>query len=63
METHIITFKNLILGYKIYDKNYYDINIFLTVILFFIHKATYASEYKQKNVDVYRIFKLEFMKI
>lgn len=60
MGTQIITYKNLILGYKVYDKTYYDINLFLTVLMFSIHKSTYASEYKQHNVDVYRIFKLEF---
>lgn len=31
---HIFTIKNLIWGYKIDDKNYYEINFLLTVIVF-----------------------------
>lgn len=60
MGTKITTLKNLILGYSLYDLTYYDINLFLTVLMFSIHKTTYASESKHNNVDVYSIFMLEF---
>ena len=59
---HILTLKNLILGYKIEDKQYNDINYFLTIIFFTIYKCYYMSEQKKKKVNIYSIFKYEFRK-
>ena len=58
---HILTLKNLVLGYKINEKEYYDINYLLTIIMFTIYKSYCVSEHKNKNVDVYSIFKKELI--
>ena len=60
--THILSMQNLILGYKIHDSAYFDINVLLTIVLFAVYKSNYASELKHKYIDVYRVFKLEFLK-
>lgn len=57
---HILTLKNLIWGYKINDIEYYDINFFLTVIIFSIHKIHYLSEFRTKKINVFSVFKTEF---
>ena len=59
--THILSMQNLILGYKIPDSSYFDINVLLTIVLFAVYKSNYASELKHKYIDVYRVFKLEFL--
>ena len=59
---HILTFQNLMLGYKINDVAYYDVNVFLTILLFTVHKSTHMSAYKQKNIEVYSVFRNEFVK-
>merc|ERR1712074_61483 len=61
--SHIIQLRYLIFGYKIEDTNYYEINLILTIILYSIHKAYHISEQKTKNIDVFSIFKNEFLKI
>ena len=58
---HVLSIKNLIFGYKIEDNNYYDINYFLTILMFAIHKCYYMSEQKVKKIDIYRIFRHEFI--
>jgi hypothetical protein len=54
--------KHLIFGYKISDKNYYDVNYFITILGFSIYKSYYLSEQKTKNVNVYKNFIFEFNK-
>ena len=54
--------KHLIFGYKISDKNYYDVNYFITILGFSIYKSYYLSEQKTKNVNVYTNFIFEFNK-
>jgi hypothetical protein len=51
------------LGYKIFDKSYYDFNYFLTIIGFSIYKAYYISEQKNKRLDVYSLFVREYLQI
>ena len=58
--SHIISLKNLVLGYKIKDKEYNEINYLLTLILYAVYKAYYVSSQKQHYVNVYNIFKKEF---
>ena len=58
---HILTLKNLVLGYKIKEKEYYDINYLLTIIMFTIYKCYCVSDHKNKNVDVYSIFRKELV--
>ena len=41
--------KHLIFGYKISDKNYYDVNYFITILGFLIYKSYYLSEQKTKK--------------
>ena len=38
--------KHLIFGYKISDKDYYDVNYFITFLAFSIYKSYYLSEQK-----------------
>jgi hypothetical protein len=52
-----------VFGYKIFDKNYYDLNYFLTIVGFSICKAYYISEQKTKRVDVYSLFGREYLQI
>ena len=59
--THIICFKNLIMGYKIYDETYYEINYFITILLFTIYKSIFLSHFKQKKINVYSLFKNELL--
>jgi hypothetical protein len=54
--------KHLIFGYKISDKNYYDVNYFITILGFSIYKSYYLSEQKTQNVNVYTNFIYEFNK-
>lgn len=62
IDAHILNYTCLIGGYKINDTSYYDINFFLTIILFTIYKGTYVSEQKDKKIDIYSLFKKEFHK-
>ena len=60
-----ITLKHIALGYKIDDKkNYFALNILLTVVGFSIYryKSYYISEQKIKYINVYRIFVNEYIK-
>ena len=52
--------KILTLGYKICETAYYDLNIFITIVTFTIYKSIYVSEQKQKQINVYNLFKHEF---
>ena len=61
---HKITLKTLGIGYKIQDNAYYDINFVtqITYILFTVFKTVYTcmSDYKQKHINVYALFRKEF---
>lgn len=60
---HILNLENLIIGYKILDESYYAINYILTVILFSIYKANCISNNKEKQIDIFKIFKAEIDEI
>ena len=55
----MITLENITLGYKIYDPKFHEINTLLTLISFFIYKGYYASELKEKPIEVMAIFRSE----
>ena len=58
--TNKIQLNHFVFGYKIYDKDYWDLNIIFTVLGFSIYKAFYVSELRKKSVDILKIFKNEF---
>jgi hypothetical protein len=58
-----ITLYHLVFSNKIFDKSYYDLNYFLTIIGFSIYKAYYISEQKTKRLDVYSLFVREYLPI
>ena len=41
-----VTIKHIVFGYKIFDKDYFDLNYFLAILGFNIYKAYYVSEQK-----------------
>jgi hypothetical protein len=45
--------KGCTLGYKIFDKEYFDI---LTILGYSTYKSYYVSEQKTKAIDVYNLF-------
>jgi hypothetical protein len=56
----LITLKHIVLGYKLFDKDCFDFNYFLTVIGISIYKSYYVSEQKTKNINVYNLFKHKY---
>jgi hypothetical protein len=40
---NFVTLKHIVFGYKIFDKDYFDFNYFLTILGFSIYKAYYVS--------------------
>ena len=58
-----ITLYHFVFGYKIFHKNYYDLNYFLTIVGFSIYESYYISEQKTKRVDVYSLFVREYLQI
>jgi hypothetical protein len=40
---NFVTLKHIVSGYKIFDKDYFDFNNFLTILGFSIYKAYYVS--------------------
>jgi hypothetical protein len=52
---NFVTLKHIAFGYKIFDKDYFDFNYFLTILGFSIYKAYYASEQKTKQVNIYSL--------
>jgi hypothetical protein len=59
---HVFNLESLVFGYKIYDQEYFDLNLLITLnglIFFSIYKAYYISNQKQKKVDIFKIFKDE----
>ena len=57
-----IRLQHLVFGYKIFDKEYFHLNYFLTILTFTIYKSYYVSEQKTKTIDVYLLFKNEFQR-
>jgi hypothetical protein len=47
---NFVTLKHIVFGYKIFDKDYFDFNYFLTILGFSIYKAYYVFEQKTKQV-------------
>ena len=45
----LITLKHIVLGYKLFDKDCFYFNYFLTVIGISIYKSYYVSEQKTKK--------------
>jgi hypothetical protein len=62
IETKIIL-KHIVLGYKIDDKNYFELNYLITVVGFSIYKLYCISGQSKKCINVYRIFSNEYIKI
>ena len=60
---HVLSLKSLVLGYKINDRNYYELNLLLTLIYFSIYKAYYVSNQKENVIDIFNIFKKEVEEI
>lgn len=56
-----ISLKNIVIGYKIQDQNYYALNYFFTVLAFSIYKRYYLSEQNTKNIDCFEILTKECM--
>ena len=52
---NFVTLKHIVFGYKIFDKDYFDFNYFLTILGFSIYKAYYVSEQKTKQVNIFFI--------
>ena len=59
----ILNIENLVVGYKINDEAYYEINFLLTVIFFSIYKSYYISDSRRTKVDIFKIFKAEIKSI
>ena len=57
-----IRLQHLVFGYKIFDKEYFHLNYFLTILEFTIYKSYYVSEQKTKTIDVYLLSKNEFQR-
>ena len=55
-----IKLKHLVFGYKIFDKEYFWFNYFLTIISFSIYKSYYVSEQRKNTTDTFKIFVKEF---
>jgi hypothetical protein len=48
-----VSLKHLVLGYKIFDKEYFDFIYILTILGYSTSKSYYVSEQKPKAIDVY----------
>lgn len=58
--SHIFNLKTSVLGYKIHEPMYHDINFFITILIYSIYKSTHKSNYNLKEIEVYVPFKNEF---
>ena len=56
---HVFNLETLVLGCKIYDQAYFDLNLLITLILFSIYKAYYISNQTQKKVEIFKMLKDE----
>ena len=61
IENNMKKFKYIMIGYKIRDSNYKELNILLNVIGYTIYKVYHISEQKVKTVNVISIFKNELI--
>ncbi len=50
----------MIFGYKVHDKEYFEINYFLTILSFSIFKSYYLSDQKNKEINVFKLFTSEY---
>ena len=57
-----IRLQHLVLGYKIFDKEYFHLNYFLTILAFTIYKSYYVSEQRTKTIDIHLLFTNEFQR-
>ena len=57
-----IRLQHLVFGYTIFDKEYFHLNNFLTILAFTIYKSYYVSEQKITTIHVYLLFKNEFQR-
>jgi hypothetical protein len=57
---NVVTLKHIVFGYKIFDKDYFDLNFLLAILGFSIYKAYYVSEQKTKQVNLYSLFVREY---
>ena len=53
---NFVTLKHIVFGYKIFDKDYFDFNLFFNNLGFSIYKAYYISEQK-----IYSLFVREYI--
>ena len=51
-----ISLKHLVVGYKIFDKDYFDFNFIETILGYLIYKSDNVSEQKSKAMDVCSLF-------
>ena len=59
IQNNIRNLRYILLGYKIQDKNYRELNILLNIIGFVIYKTYHISEQKRKQVNIMCMFKKE----
>ena len=52
INNNIWTLKNIVFGYKISEKSYYELNLIITIIAFSIYKFYYISDKKSKTSKV-----------
>jgi hypothetical protein len=57
-----IRLQHLVLGYKIFDKEYFSPKLFLTILAFTIYKSYYVSEQKTMTIDIHMLFTNEFQR-
>ena len=51
-----VSLKHLVLGYTIFDKEYFDFNYILTILGYSTYKSYYVSEKTPKAIDLYSLF-------
>ena len=55
-----IKLQHLVFGYKIFDKEYFHLNYFLTILTFTIYKPYYVSEQKTRQLMFICYLKMNF---
>ena len=58
---NFVTLRHIVFGYKIFDKDYFYFNYFLSILGFSIYKTYYVSEQKTKLVNIYSLFVREYI--
>ena len=59
IDRHVISLKTFVFGYKVSDKKYNDLNLFLTLVSFSLYKSHMMSDQKSKIIDTFKVFKNE----